>query len=725
MPSNGGGVRPQHRSSGSRVVPAIPYALSSNRRQSQANVPATPTTNTDSNSGQAESNSEARSTNALHINAQTKNASSSPSTIANGVETSVAPIKDEPPSQSSPEQLMPGTELTDAPTVSKNIEHQPITTAPPSAFNPVAESDPSSATSASFLANASMQMPPPFHHPRGNTGGFTFGAFRESPSTPPNPHVNGAQMINPPPGPYHPGPQPTAAPFIPNGHAYHSSDPIGAPPFGPGYDPQPMAHQYPRDFGYNHHPNQFQPRAFHPGPGRVPMNSKHGNETGFHGPPMGPPNGPLPPSTPVMSKASEPKAIHPELVQGRHPGQLPSNQTNMPNILGQPNAEHFGSRSNSIDADAAIDLGLYLHSQFGNYDSADYIVRYSHSANLFAPADIPCHAMILVKSPKLSSLMTMQDRRGTFQGRKELNAVISDKFVTDGDAFGKALHRLYAEPLPDLKSFDSNQTAMPERMDFALAFAAAGHFLQYDEIVSHGLEMARRSLSWATVRNALAFALDGGLSPSWMQRDSSEDRDSASSFDGTPSKLASPASAPTYGIYNDRLLESIVQFMIENCPVNLTYSPGMPAQRESQVFSKESRNSRSNSRLSHIRFGQMTIDEVPALATSEGACFSDVLLSLPFPVLKHLLEHPSLTSKLGASKLVEIMRAVVDDRERHRKVKVKNHKESVQSTFDEAAMRESHWSEAVEPNQQHSSGFKLVRHRLGTETPTSTTSAKD
>ena len=377
------------------------------------------------------------------------------------------------------------------------------------------------------------------------------------------------------------------------------------------------------------------------------------------------------------------------------------------------------------DPHAAAALGYYLQRQFANLNFADSLLRFDHSMNIYPADAVPAHAIILSRSPKLDSFMAMQDRNAMqFEGSmKVLNVTITDRFLSNSAAFVKAIHRLYAGPLPEAGDLPPGG-----EMYFALSFAAAGHFLQMDEIVSRGLDLAASQLRWDTVNKALAFALDGGLSASWVHRDmSGEDLDSSSSYGDSPSKLGSPTSAPTYGFYSDRLLQAVIDFLVVNCPTDFKFSPDAPQLADSPRLPAEAeqKHSRSSSRLSRIRFGEMTIDEHSSPQSPVTTTWSSILVSLPFPILKYVLEHTAMVDRLGKASAAELMQVIVDEREeRRRRVSNSAVGAAPDSALEERLWQNVRWAEMTERSEQQPSGSKLVRRRLGEETPTSSQSAK-
>ncbi len=393
----------------------------------------------------------------------------------------------------------------------------------------------------------------------------------------------------------------------------------------------------------------------------------------------------------------------------------------------------YPSRPTAVEDPTA--LSQYLHGQFGNRDFADYVIQLSHSSYLFPPTALPCHGVILARSPKLRSLMAMQDS-GHHGYPKVLNIVVSDRFLNHDVAFMKALMRLYGELLPDQAFIsalrcpatrdDPTEYGPVQRMRFALAYAAAGHLLQIDEIITHGLELAAGLLSWKTIERALAFALEGGLSSAWVPFEpSGEDRGSSSSNDDSTAKYDLPTSAPTYGIYSDRILSEVIEFIAHNCPTDFKFFPNAPQSFEVPRLPSvaEPQHSRRGSRFSQIRFGEMTLEE--DTANPATSTMSTILVSLPFPTLVHLLDHPVSCGTLGWLKVAQTMQAVVDEREARRQRTVRNRTgHAPASTFEERLWNSARQAESVERTENHPAGVKLSRRHAGVETPPSTSSTK-
>ena len=507
--------------------------------------------------------------------------------------------------------------------------------------------------------------------------------------------------------------------------------PQGPPPYGPprswgrdkynfpshaGPPRMPMHHPHMRSGLPNKMPDNYgpQPRSFNPAYGPHHLYPMHGGLR-----PGEPFHDPTRLEYPAYYDFGPPAVMSP--MQNGFPGPQGSHAVQTPQTPNFPT----GALTPSTENHALNDLGLFVHSQFGNPVFSDCLLRLSHVNGMFPPAAIPCHAIILARSPKLRSLM-MQDRSFVeIQApNRMLTVPIVDKFLSHRDALMKAIHRLYADQVPlSQDSCGGDATAELEQVNFGLAFAAAGHFLQLEDVVNQGLDLVTHNLTWNTIDKVFSFALDGGLASTWYTLDGSsedsKDKDSASSFDETPSKLASPAAAPTYGVYSDRLLSSALDFIVQKWPSEFqlsTLAPQSSLNLRLPVTS-DRRGSSSNSRLAHIRFGELSADDVDPVTST----LSTLLLSLPFPLVKYLMEHTSLVSKLGATEVAKAARAVVDEREQRRQTAAKSRGSAAPlSATEESLWNNVRWVECVEDSQHSSSDVKVTRCKLDIDTPTST-----
>ncbi|KAL9094561.1 MAG: hypothetical protein Q9165_003120 [Trypethelium subeluteriae] len=389
----------------------------------------------------------------------------------------------------------------------------------------------------------------------------------------------------------------------------------------------------------------------------------------------------------------------------------------------------------NIEEHVSIALRNYLLAQFGQGDFADYVLNLVQIHDRFPPLLLPVHGVIISRSPtmvhairSLSNIVHSEDGKS-----KILPLSVSDRFI-DGFGFSDALRYLYGAPLVEPNRFPYGLAPAPaeaeiersdtleQHLDYALAYAASGHFLQVENVTARGIDIAIRLLHWDTVEKALSFSLDGGLGANWKTDDSPEDRDSVTSSEDSSSRLEPSQSLPTYGIHATRLLQHIVEFLVSHFPQDFIFDATAAQLKENPRLPAvvESRPSTSNARLSKIQFGEVPVEDIALQSVRAAATLSSILLSLPFPVLKVLLEHYVLGGRLGWPRVVHIMRVVIDERESRRGRVLRSRVVAA----DDALARNARWEESVEPSKLHQSGFRITRHRKGMDTPVSGTSSK-
>jgi len=261
-------------------------------------------------------------------------------------------------------------------------------------------------------------------------------------------------------------------------------------------------------------------------------------------------------------------------------------------------------------------------------------------------------------------------------------------------------------------------------MSTVLSYAATGHFLQLHEVISRATALAADTMEWSNLSNALAFGVEGGLGTMWtyVSGTSSEDGSNFSPQDDTARRAESFSAMPAYGMYSDRLLTAIIEFVVTNLPVSFKVHAYAPQYAEIPRLpaSAEPKPSLSDTRLSHIRFGAMTLEEESQPA-QEVIAASSVLLSLPFHLLRHVFQSPMLGERLGWPLVSDIARSVIDEREarRRRAALVAG---SSQLVNEERSWTNLRWAESIEQSAGHPSGFRIIRHYLDAETPTSSRS---
>jgi hypothetical protein len=293
-----------------------------------------------------------------------------------------------------------------------------------------------------------------------------------------------------------------------------------------------------------------------------------------------------------------------------------------------------------------------------------------------------------------------------------------DPFLTP-EAFVQALRYLYGGPLLQFESLPESPhvehddddgddvgrarsaEASKRKVKHALAYIAAGHLLQLPAVACRGADITSQLISWDTVEHVLAFAMTGGLDPEWKTGEVSPSTNgpmeaasrrpsimaaehrSQGSISSTASTLNFPIHAPangtnpadsappTYHIAANRLLHEALGFIIHNFPTDFTLdtTPSVERPLYSRLPSTSDHHSRAlSASLNSIRFGDYPSADSESLSPAVTA-LSRILIFLPFPVLKHVLESPQLGSPSGwtsARTRQHVARAVVDERERAR-----------------------------------------------------------
>jgi len=165
---------------------------------------------------------------------------------------------------------------------------------------------------------------------------------------------------------------------------------------------------------------------------------------------------------------------------------------------------------------------------------------------------------------------------------------------------------------------------------------------------------------------------------------------------------------PVYGESKHQFLEMIVQFVVFNFPkdFSLHQSASELASVSRLPLVQGRKPSTSDPRLSRIQFGDVPLEAVAGLEISSK--LSSVLLSLPLYVLQAIFEAYFLGGKLGWSKVGAIMREIVEERE-CRRLKVFKLGTRILETPSLEQWEQTKWEERIEPSDQTSSGFVLVR----------------
>lgn len=313
-------------------------------------------------------------------------------------------------------------------------------------------------------------------------------------------------------------------------------------------------------------------------------------------------------------------------------------------------------------------LVQYITNQFADPTFADYTLELRYVDDRAPPVRIPGHNLLFARSPTLNKLMRAQaESNNDGMTVRTLLLETDDRFLRS-DSFSMAAQRLYGGPLLDAGSFPSpsnysnahTSTGMPgtptDRFELALGYAAAGHILRIPPVITRGIDIASRFVSWNTVEKSLDFALDGSVDSQWTA-------------DGSQESIATN----TYGPTVNGLIHSALTFLVTNFPPNFDLDVSLqdPLQTPRLPVVPESRPAISNQRLSSIKFGDHpSEDSVKSTSANPVvAALSRVLLALPFQLLKYVLESPRLGNVEGwaTTKLRQrVMYTVIEERERRR-----------------------------------------------------------
>ncbi|KAL3424427.1 hypothetical protein PVAG01_03708 [Phlyctema vagabunda] len=563
----------------------------------------------------------------------------------------------------------------------------------PPPFYPASHGPPNPQESVKFLTQATFNGYHPMHNTHPSTGSLVFGGYTESNNSSPAPPPSAGNL---PPYPYQQGSLGgrSQAPHMNGSHHQNLSNgfsPMGPPPGG--YYPRPDNFMMPNSSNDSFARRQMV--SFAPPDGYSPSGTP---VIGTEGPRFAPSFDPSTPHSFQGSQSSAPNDQEPSgpsfYNQYAAPGVLNTNgfnghvdevqlyqqQRSKPRSATQnlaPPPSNFPVMNQPPLPPPGMDnydgLLSYLQSQFGDPNMADYTLEVRYSDDRAPPLRIPGHNLMFARSPTLKGLMTAQVQvGGTTDSMSVRNLLIEvdDRFLRS-DAFWMAAQRLYGGPLLDVgvlggmnpASISETSQNMPgsfkDRFDLALGYAAAGHLLQLNSVLNRGIEIASHFINWLTIERALEFSLEGGLDSQWTL-------DVNKAPDGRcPSK---------YGPSVNLLIHTAMNFIITSFPpdfdLDTTVGDLFGVPRLPTVPAEHS--STQTSRLSFIKFGDHPTTEDNTRSTSDNSTniiLSRVLLSLPFQLLKYVLEsqHLGNVNAWATTALRQkVMHTVIEEREKRR-----------------------------------------------------------
>lgn len=597
-----------------------------------------------------------------------------------------------------------------------------IRTELPPAFIPAA--DHYTPQSASSSQNRFQQPVLPHAHPtHPSASSIVFGGH-DSAGSSPAPPLSSNSAFAPPQNAQPP-------PFF--GHAHHTSESQGQRAYHPGYQQPPMPWQMRPGFApgmpqpyyhpHAHVPMRYPPReAFMPaapllsnGHGPRSRSGSHASSAALDAQKVG---SDLQSPIGIDQSADAARAMFPEqkAVFPGHPRHLPPQpQQHMPP---PPNFAHPEMAMHLENAEL---LREHVLSQLRNPELADCHLQISEQKG-HGRQYLEAHKLVLARSSTLLAIIRDSEAPAAATLKTQVHVQLKGNYIRVGP-FVEAVKYLYGAPLPPFDMFGAAGAPVEERMELALQHIATGAWLNIPGFAHRGVEVSASMLNWETMPQALGFALHGGLAQMWPIEDGSEERVSTCSSDDSLNKPEAGGS-PSYDPFSSGLLHRAIDFTVQHLPPNFyldSTAPQLAACPRLPTFqpSHESKSSRSDPRLSKIRFGEIPVDDHqrPSFATTT---VSSILLSLPFPLLKFLLEHPALSNRLGAETVASIMRQVVNEREVRRQKALKAHNVNHgEDGTDSTAVQNLYWEELVEPFPQNRAGFRLARRRRGIDTPPS------
>ena len=336
----------------------------------------------------------------------------------------------------------------------------------------------------------------------------------------------------------------------------------------------------------------------------------------------------------------------------------------------------------------------HLLQQFNVQEYANCSLTLVHENLRFEKTTWSLNSLLLAQSNKLRDLLKSADL--SEEGERRLEIKLTDRFVTPW-AMNIVLRVLYGEH-PETFTFamihnlyDADADSWALLMDSCLSIAAAGYILGLENISSRALQFASAIIQWDNLEHVLSFGLESGpnrrnspsidVIPSHFRSPvESRGNDPTSTFNLTPPSSSTESRPEPSGNSGSRddgmssvssyieirsasdLLTRCLQWMAFNLDDIWHFDPSARplAEVDRLPTTAESRSPLSKSRLSRIQFGDHP-SEIHTKASSRDILVSSIVLSLPFPALKYMLD-------AGNQPILRQLHAIVKERERRRQI---------------------------------------------------------
>ncbi|KAI9850764.1 MAG: hypothetical protein M1838_005097 [Thelocarpon superellum] len=299
----------------------------------------------------------------------------------------------------------------------------------------------------------------------------------------------------------------------------------------------------------------------------------------------------------------------------------------------------------------------HVLAHFGSRDLADYVIQFRHEQSRFRPVEIPAHGLIIAQSPYLRSLMASS----TDQHYPRTLVVDTNDRALSGEAFQLALGRLYGGALLE----DEVDGSTEDRVQSAVAYAAAGQLLQMEEVARRGVELTTRLISWETAEQVLGLVAENDVENPWSEEVKKSNE----------AEVEGPQETATADSVQRQLVAATTEFISQHFPSefpldrdapDMTLCPRLPACDAPSPAPQS-----AHPGLNGIQFGDHPTEEarvqIPPLQEINPTTkiISSILLSCPFSILKSILENGTLGNVAMTSRQ-ELARAVVEERDNRR-----------------------------------------------------------